>query len=41
LETQGLPTSNHDKAMKMYEKIELKGTYIKSIEDVKLLDFDM
>lgn len=38
-----IPTysTNLDKALRMYERIPLQGSYIKSIKDVKLLDYDM
>ena len=34
-------STNHDLAMKLYEKVVLKGSYLKSIKDVKLLDYEM
>jgi hypothetical protein len=34
-------STNLDKALSMYEEIQLQGSYIKSIKDVKLLDYDM
>jgi len=36
-----VPSTNLAKALNMYEKIDLKGSFIKVIEDVKLLDYEM
>jgi hypothetical protein len=44
VDANGMPivqSSNYEKALKMYHKIPLKGSYIKSIKDVKVLDYDM
>ena len=35
------PTGNYETALKMFEKIKLRGSYLKAVKDVKLLDYDM